>query len=235
MLGNWPKTGKSTIRLILSSIAIGISIPFLASSVAAELTWESIAISQSAIAGDTSASTEFRFRNSGGHPVVIRSVRPTCDCTTFDLNKMLYESGDGGTIKLRMDIGSSKRGTVDRTIEVLYEDTAPVRQILRWIVHIPEPVIIKPDTLCWSGTRDTRIIGIARTGSEPINVSKIETSNNHLVWNIVTVSESDAYEIHVVPRSGSKNVDTQIRILAGAAGREKWYEIRAYVLDRPLN
>lgn len=228
MLGNW-FGGRKSLAGLAASITIGTCIPLFASSAAAELTWENLAINQSVIPGDTIAWTEFRFRNSSGHPITIRSVRPTCDCTTFNLTKMRYESGDVGMIKLRMDIGS-ERGTVDRAVEVLYDDTAPAVQILRWIVRIPEPVIIKPDTLCWnSNARDTRVIGIARTGSSAISVSKVESSNDSFVWRLVTVSANDVYEIHVAPRRGLKKADGVIRISAGVPGKEKCYEIRMYI------
>lgn len=210
-------------------IAIGGCITFLSFAATAELSWESTSIRQSIIPGDTCASTEFRFRNSGGYPVLIRSIRPSCDCTTFGLNQMHYESGDAGSIKLRMDIGV-ERGTINRTIDVMYEDTRPHHDTLHWTVNIPEPIIIKPDTIIWTaGTKDSRVIGIARAGFAPIGVTKVEASNDSFVYQLFAISVNDVYEIHVRPRDERKKTHALIRILAGTPGREVWHEIHAYV------
>ena len=46
------------------------------------------------------------FTNSSGHAITISEIKTSCGCTTAELEKRIYQTGESGTINVVFDIGS---------------------------------------------------------------------------------------------------------------------------------
>ncbi|MCZ6836024.1 MAG: DUF1573 domain-containing protein [Planctomycetota bacterium] len=48
----------------------------------------------------TDHKTSFPFRNTGTETLLIHEIKPSCGCTAFELDKYIYEPGEGGWIRV---------------------------------------------------------------------------------------------------------------------------------------
>lgn len=63
------------------------------------------------------ASIDFVFKNTGKSPLVLKSVTPSCDCTTPDWSKEPIMPGKTGKIKVVYD--TKETGVFSKTITVV--------------------------------------------------------------------------------------------------------------------
>lgn len=65
---------------------------------------------------------EYKYKNTGGAPVIITEVKVTCGCTTVDFPKEPIMPGQSGSIKVKFDT-KNKYDRQDRTIQVISNST----------------------------------------------------------------------------------------------------------------
>lgn len=65
---------------------------------------------------------EYKYKNTGGAPVIITEVKVTCGCTTVDYPKEPIMPGQSGSIKVKFDT-KNKYDRQDRTIQVISNST----------------------------------------------------------------------------------------------------------------
>lgn len=66
---------------------------------------------------NTDANIDFVFKNTGKSPLILKSVTPSCDCTTPDWSKEPIMPGKAGTIKVVYD--TKEIGVFNKTITVV--------------------------------------------------------------------------------------------------------------------
>ncbi len=94
------------------------------------------------IAGRTAYAT-YTFRNDGPVPVRILRVKPSCGCTVADYDRVIAPGGSG---RLRASVSTmaQQSGSFSKSIHVETDADGARRLLLRFTVHIDQPIIGKP-------------------------------------------------------------------------------------------
>ena len=79
----------------------------------------------------------FKFRNSGGAPLVIAQATGSCGCTVPEYSKDPIPSGGKGEIKVTFD-SNGKSGMVSKTVTIL-ANTIPATKVLTISAEINQP------------------------------------------------------------------------------------------------
>lgn len=114
---------------------------------------------------DKPVDVEFKFKNSGGGPLIITNVQTSCGCTTpdWDRQRKQYNSGESGTIKIRFD-PAHKAGMQTKTITVESNDRSNPRAQLAIKTNIVPLVQLDPTYLAFEplqkGQGATKIVKV---------------------------------------------------------------------------
>lgn len=94
---------------------------------------------------DGLATTEFEFTNTGGEPLMITSVRPSCGCTSPSYTKEPVMPGEKGKITVAFN-PKNRSGKFNKTITV-YSNSSTQKVILTISgLIIPKPIALPPNT-----------------------------------------------------------------------------------------
>lgn len=125
-----------------------------------------------------------KFRNAGNQPLEIKSVRPSCGCTTTQLDKNTLQPGEVASVDVSLNIGSAT-GPVTKTITVTTNDPNNETKIV-WLkaevvraVQLSMPYIAFVDLSL--GKESTASIQVKNNSSESITCYGFEASNGIIV------------------------------------------------------
>lgn len=112
------------------------------------------------------AALEFKFRNVGGGPLTITSIKPTCGCTVPDMEQTVYEPNEVGTIKVAFD-PKGRQGNVARTIQVFTDSITTPSKIITVKAFVKPVVLTIPADIVnfeavnkgQSAVREVRVLG----------------------------------------------------------------------------
>src|SRR5437016_4042843 len=85
-----------------------LSLLFFAAPAFAELKWDKVVQRFERTPDDKEVEAHYTFRNTGTTPVTIKSLRPSCGCTTARLEKKTYAPGEQGEVVARFAFGGRK-------------------------------------------------------------------------------------------------------------------------------
>ena len=143
------RTSMPARLLFYPSLAIAVACLFLAESrLHAQLQWESTTLREELAMGQANSEAVFRFENKGRDPVIIRSIKSSCSCTTAAVTRTTYHPGDKGEIVARFEVGS-RTGAQRNTILVQTNDPLAPSTTLTYAVTIPTLVSISPRLVHW--------------------------------------------------------------------------------------
>lgn len=158
----------------------------VSSSVEAELVWSSKEARLEALAGELKPlQATYAFKNEGDDLVTIIAVKPSCGCTTTELEKLTYEPGESGEIRVDFEVGDRVGNQVKEVVIRTDSSRSPVTTLtLR--VDIAKPIELKPKLLLWD-------VGEPR---EPKQIT-LTTAVGHRIEIPEIVLASDVARIHV--------------------------------------
>lgn len=109
-------------------------------------------VSTGEILDTASSEIAFEFKNTGGEPLEIRLVKPSCGCTVPEMEKKLYAPGETGFLKVTFD-PTGKKGAISRNITIYTNSSSkPVHTV--FVHSYVKPVIItRPRILAFDVTR----------------------------------------------------------------------------------
>ncbi len=113
-----------------------------------QLVFERTEIHSEAGLFDEQAVAHFRFENKGAQPVTITRLQSSCGCTVPQLDKRVYEPGEGGEITAIFTFGGRK-GPQEKRIMVETEHRGVQRHSLVFKTLIPEWGRMQPQLLRW--------------------------------------------------------------------------------------
>lgn len=105
-----------------------------------------------------SRTTTFRFRNTGDQPLVIRTIKPSCGCTTTELARMTFAPGEGDQITVNFD--AKGRGAQRKTISIVTNAGRPQQLVIRSLVQqflAADPSVLRLGDLQMSQTLARRV------------------------------------------------------------------------------
>jgi hypothetical protein len=163
---------------------------------------------------DTNVVVRFPFKNTGSQAVTISNVTSSCtDCTTADLVKRTYSTGESGEIVASFRFGE-RVGTHEKTIVVESNDPKEPKAELKFKVNIPEILKVSPGFVFWlrDGEKTTKTINVKVVHSEAVNIEWVRPGHPKLQAELETVREGWEYNIKITPTDTSRPVRGMVRI-----------------------
>lgn len=177
----------------------------------AVLEWKDDLVVRRAAASDTFVTAQFVFRNGSSKPITITSVRPSCHCTTTDLESRPYAPGETGVVTARVDI-AGRRGLVENTIEVVHQDGNLIMDRLRLNIEVAGVARVTPTFHFWAlnGRTDTKMSVIVPIVTGVFSILNVEASNSDFAWSLAR--QGGRQELRIAPRNISRRTRTVFKI-----------------------
>jgi hypothetical protein len=163
-------------------------------------------------------TVDFPFENKTDKAVTIRRIEKSCaSClqAVVDGNKMVYQPGEKGVIRLTFGAGNFS-GTVEKTTVVWLDGaTNPAEGIeLRVRLHIPELLVLEPKTTVWflGDKPETRKISVKVNHDQPIRITGITTSSEMFKAELRTIKDGVEYEVLLTPAQSERPAIGIVRI-----------------------
>lgn len=155
---------------------------------------------------DTTASSDFKFTNTGSKPIKIHKVEPDCSCVTVEFlnGKATYAPGESGVMRATFKIDNTQ-GVADKIIGVWLTgdpEEKPSSQIT-FRIHIPIAVSLEPKTVSWdiNAKPEPKSIRVNINYDKPVHVTEVSASDSNYTTEIVPVVEGKSYDVRITPKS----------------------------------
>ena len=180
----------------------------------AELQWDKPVQQFQRTPADGAIEARFTFKNTGATPVTIKTLRPSCGCTTAHLAKKTYGPGEAGEVVARFVFGDRK-GPQRKTIEVRTDDapTEPVLLDLR--VNIHDPLTIAPALVFWKRGEpaEPKTVQLTADADQHVRIKSVASSNPRLAAKLVTIKAGEQYAVAVTPADTAQKESAEISVL----------------------
>ena len=180
----------------------------------AELKWDKPVQQFQRTPADGEIEVHFTFKNSGAAAVTIKTLRPSCGCTTAHLEKKTYAPGAAGEVVAHFVFGD-RRGPQRKTIEVRTDDapTEPVLLDLR--VNIHDPLTIAPALVFWKRGEpaEPKTVQLTADADQHVRIKSVASSNPRLAAKLVTIKAGEQYAVAVTPADTAQKESAEISVL----------------------
>lgn len=204
-------TINSRIMKLLCSLVFVLCLPLAAG----ELVFDS---SQKEVRVPIEAKTailDFQFVNRANESITISRIDTACACLSPELanDKVDYRPGEQGVLRANFALGSLS-GTLKKKV-LVWTSNDPKNKpsiVLTAIVHIPELITLKPQTLHWNldEAPTPKAISIVVQNDKPVNILGISSTNVHFSHSLRTIRDGFEYELTVTPADTKR---TQLSVL----------------------
>ena len=197
----------------------------------AQLKWDKPVQQFQRTPADGEIEARFTFKNAGASPVTIKTLRPSCGCTTAHLEKKTYAPGEAGEVVAHFVFGDRK-GPQRKTIEVRTDDapTEPVRLDLR--VNIHDPLTIAPALVFWKRGEpaEPKTVQLTADETQHVRIKSVASSNPRLPAKLVTIKPGEQYAVAVTPADTAQKESAEISVLTDfPADAPRTYLIQARI------
>lgn len=160
-----------------------------------------------------SVEAHFAFKNTGPTAVTIKSLTPSCGCTTAHLEKKTYQPGEQGEVVAKYSFPFQK-GALRKTISVTTDDQPKVPVILDIRVLVNEPFDIKPALVYWrtGEPAEARSVQLLANGF-PVHVKSVTSSNPRLAAALQIIKPGAEYVVSVKPMDTAQKESGEISVL----------------------
>ncbi len=180
----------------------------------AELKWDRPVQSFQRTPADGEIEVRFAFKNTGAAPVTIRTLRPSCGCTTAHLEKKTYAPAEAGEVVAHFVFGD-RRGPHRKTIEVRTDDapTEPVLLDLR--VNIHDSLTIAPALVFWKRGEpaEPKTVQLTVDSGRQVRIKSVVSSNPRLPAKLETIKAGEQYVVSVTPADTAQKESAEISVL----------------------
>ncbi len=163
--------------------------------------------------GAETVEVTYEFSNSQDQPIRVVEVKTTCGCLQAKADKAVYQPGETGKIEAMFSL-EGQRGKVVRGIIVRTDWQEDPEAILSAAIEIPATMIIEPKIVRWSpnDAHQPKIITVRAIGTEPLQITKIQSSREGVDVKLETVVKDNYYEIKITPQSWDAPVVGSVKI-----------------------
>lgn len=208
-------------------IRLFLTLSFLSLSCAyAGLQWDEDSISLKALAGQSSVTAEFVFRNAGKEAVEISEVNSSCSCTSAIIGQNAVAPEEQGTIKAIFDFGD-RVGFQRKKLEVITSDGK--RYMLYMNVDIPRTYQVSPRRLTWDGDdRTVQVCKVINASKTPVKIASVKSSSDSFLCELKAIREGFEYQVMVRPEEGAGPARSMITIATEPIDRQKPITFKVY-------
>ena len=141
----------------------------------------------------------FEFKNTGNQPLEIRSVQPSCGCTTAGEWSKLVAPGQTGAIPIQLATTNFK-GAIHKTVTVVSSAVNTPVITLNLDGEVWVPVSVNPPYLYFSlvaGRAEavTRTTRIANNTEQPMEILGVESTSDLFHTEVRTITPGKEYDL----------------------------------------
>ncbi len=218
-------------RMYFRSLALLVALLLTAGRGLAELKWDRPVQSFQRTPEDGEIEVRFAFRNAGAGPVTIKTLRPSCGCTTAYLEKKTFAPGEAGEVVAHFVFGD-RRGPHRKTIEVRTDDAAAESVVLDLRVNIHDPLTIAPALVFWKRGEpgEAKTVQLTADTGQPVRIKSVVSSNPRVAAKLETIKAGQQYVVSVTPADTAQKESAEISLLTDfPADAPRTYVIHARV------
>ncbi len=180
----------------------------------AELKWDRPQQNFQRTPEDGEIEVRFAFRNAGAGPVTIKTLRPSCGCTTAHLEKKTFAPGEAGEVVARFVFGD-RRGPHRKTIEVRTDDAAAEPVVLDLRVNIHDPLSIAPALVFWKRGEagEAKTVQLTADAEQRVRIKSVVSSNPRVAAKLETIKAGEHYMVSVTPADTGQKESAEISVL----------------------
>lgn len=170
------------------------------SSLLAGLSWESTeqAIQPSA-GGEVRAMASFPFRNVGKDPIVLTTVKTSCQCAAAVVEKKEYGPGEQGEVVMTI----SRRGRSGNQVATALVKTGDGKTVILTMKILAADFLkVKPPFVVWKrGESAAKELDVEVAAGAAVNKLTAFSTNPNFDITVDPVESGKRYRIHIVPKT----------------------------------
>jgi hypothetical protein len=200
-------------RMHFRLLAFLVPLLLAVASAQAELKWDKPVQEFQRTPADGELEVHFTFRNAGSAPVTIKSLRPSCGCTTAHLEKKTYAPGEAGEVVARFVFGDRK-GPQRKTIEVRTDDATQEHAILDLRVNIHDPLTVTPALVFWKRGEpaEAKTVQLKAEPDQRVRIKGVTSPNPRIVATLETIKAGEEYVVSVKPADTTQKESAEISV-----------------------
>ncbi len=137
---------------------------------------------------DNPLKRDVTIRNTGDQKLIIKSVKPTCGCTTAPLEKSDLNPGESTKLKITLNVGGNS-GPLTKHINIESNDPKLPLIVMELKANVVRALEVTPTTfLAFTdlqvGLESTSKLKITNTTSKPITINNTEIAPSYLSINL---------------------------------------------------
>jgi hypothetical protein len=207
-------------RLLFSSALCFL----LAASAPAALVFEKTELDLHPELGASTVAAVFKYENKGDTPIHIKSVRPSCGCTTAALAKNDVAPGEKGEITATFNIGSYT-GVQTKTVTVETDDSKTPQTVLTFKATIAQLLDLQPTFVYWQANEPAQpktIVAKVGKGAAVKNV-EVTSSSGDFTAKVEPSKTAGEFKIQIQPKDTTKPLSATLTIKPDAAPAKTFF------------
>ena len=192
----------------------------VAASASAALVFEKSELDLHPEIGASKVDAVFKYENKGDAPVLIKSVRPSCGCTTTAQGQKQVGPGEKGEITATFNIGSYT-GVQTKTVTVETDDPKTPQTVLTFKATIAQLLDLQPTFVYWEANEAAQPKTIIAKAGKGAMVKKLEvtSSSGDFTAKVEPAKTEGEFKIQVKPKDTNKPLNATLTIKPDAAVR----------------
>jgi hypothetical protein len=185
----------------------------LAATTQASLVFEQTTLDLNPEMGATKVDAVFKYENKGTTPVHIKSVKPSCGCTTAALAKNEVAPGEKGEITATFNIGD-RSGLQVKTVSVETDDPQAPQTTLTFKANIAQALEVTPNFVFWQANEAAQPKTIIAKAGKGVTIKKVDviSSSGDFTAKVEPGSTAGEFKIQVQPKDTSKPLNASLTI-----------------------
>ena len=202
---------------------LGVLCLSVAATSQASLVFEKTEVDLNPDLGATTAIAVFKYENKGDTPVHIKTVKPSCGCTTAALAKNDVAPGEKGEITATFNIGVLT-GVQTKTIAVETDD-AKTPTVLTFKATIAQVLELQPTFVFWQANEPAQPKTILAKAGKGVTVKKVDviSSSGDFTAKVEPGPTAGEFKIQVQPKDTTKPLNASFTIKPDASPAKVYY------------
>ena len=186
---------------------------FVAASAPAAIVFEKTELDLHPEIGAAKVDGVFKYENKGDTPIHIKSVRPSCGCTTAALTKNDVAPGEKGEITATYNIGANS-GVQVKTVTVETDDPKMPQTVLTLKTTISQMLELQPSFVFWQANEAAQPKTIIAKVAKSAGVKNVEvtSSTGDFTAKVQPGKTADEFKIEIQPNDTTKPLNATLTI-----------------------
>jgi hypothetical protein len=196
----------------------------IAASAPAALVFEKTEVDLQPDLNASKVDAVFKYENKGDAPVHIKSVRPSCGCTTAALAKNDVAPGEKGEITATFNIGTYT-GTQVKTITVETDDPKTPQTVLTFKAMISQLLELQPTFVYWQANEPAQAKTIVAKAGKGATVKNLEvtSSSGDFTAKVEPAKTAGEFKIQIQPKDTAKPLNATVTIKPDATPAKVYF------------